>query len=52
MFEVGYQQADAVASIMRDRGYGTIAFQQDLNQIRRCVSGVWPITVKETVKAE
>lgn len=42
LFEVGYQQADAVAGILQAGGFEAIGFQQDLNRIRRCVSGVRP----------
>ncbi|MDD2956605.1 MAG: peptide chain release factor N(5)-glutamine methyltransferase [Oscillospiraceae bacterium] len=40
-FEVGLGQAEAVADMLCQNGYGEICFREDLAGIRRVVSGLW-----------
>ena len=40
MFEIGFDQAEAVSGLMRDAGFAGIAVKKDLAGLDRVVSGV------------
>lgn len=42
VYEVGYQQADAVMELLLEAGFVSIGCRKDLAGIRRCVYGVFP----------
>lgn len=45
LLEHGWDQADAVASLLRHLGYADVEHRRDLGGHRRCTGGRWPGTV-------
>ncbi len=41
VFEVGFKQAESVASLLTDSGFENISYKKDLNGINRVVIGEW-----------
>lgn len=42
LLEHGFDQADAVADLLRDAGFADVQHRQDLGGHRRCTGGRWP----------
>ena len=42
LLEHGYEQADAVAALLREAGFEAVAYRHDLAGHRRCTGGRWP----------
>jgi release factor glutamine methyltransferase len=42
LLEHGHDQADAVAALLRQRGFAQVQHRQDLGGHRRCTGGCWP----------
>ena len=42
LLEHGFEQADAVAALLREAGFEAVAHRHDLAGHRRCTGGRWP----------